>query len=370
MEQLGQSASQTLGVAAVERGARNLLVDCVGVEAGQDILIVSEADDDYFDPAVGQTVTSMARALGAEVRCIRSPLLKGPAAFPDALVTAMEQADHTIFLSRIGDQMRFRDLPGPGSKTMVYALDAGLLGGEFATTPHGLMCDLLVRLEAELETAEEWHMTCPLGTDVRGRFARGQQEAVEDLDFAVNLFPVTIHRPVACRAVQGRVVLEHPLVPTGTHIYEPFALMLDSPVTVIVEDGRIVGFDGDVEVTARVREHYQKVAGEFGLDPYVVHSWHSGINPKTFYGDRRHDDLERWSNVAYASPRYTHFHTCGDVCPGEIAWTLIDASITVDGVPYWQDGEFVFLRRPEIRALLAAYPGTEGAFDMRWDIGV
>ena len=28
------------------------------------------------------------------------------------------------------------------------------------------------------------------------------------------------------------------------------------------------------------------------------------------------------------------------------------------------------VHRPEVRALLSAYPGAEGAFEMRWDIGL
>ena len=76
------------------------------------------------------------------------------------------------------------------------------------------------------------------------------------------------------------------------------------------------------------------------------------------------------SGVVFASPCYTHFHTCGDTAPGEVAWTFIDATITIGGETCWQDGRFVFLDRPDIRALLADYPGAEDAFEMRRDIGV
>jgi hypothetical protein len=72
----------------------------------------------------------------------------------------------------------------------------------------------------------------------------------------------------------------------------------------------------------------------------------------------------------FASPRYLHFHTCGDYAPGEIAWSVIDTTVTLDGTPYWQDGRFVFLDREEVRALLADFPGCETAFEMRTDIGL
>jgi hypothetical protein len=31
--------------------------------------------------------------------------------------------------------------------------------------------------------------------------------------------------------------------------------------------------------------------------------------------------------VAFANPRYLHFHTCGNYAPGEIAWSLFDVKV-------------------------------------------
>jgi hypothetical protein len=36
----------------------------------------------------------------------------------------------------------------------------------------------------------------------------------------------------------------------------------------------------------------------------------------------------------------------------------------------WRDGRFVFMERPEVRALQETYPGSGVAWNMRWDIGV
>ena len=64
-------------------------------------------------------------------------------------------------------------------------------------------------------------------------------------------------------------------------------------------------------------------------------------------------DLERWGQGRLRqSTRYLHFHTCGNYAPGEIAWTLFDASAEFDGVPkFWENGELVrFLDTPEVTA--------------------
>ena len=170
--------------------------------------------------------------------------------------------------------------------------------------------------------------------------------------------------------MSGRVALARWLMATGTHSYEPEILELDEPIFAVVEAGRLAGFEGDPGLCAKARAHYSRVGEIFGIDPEVVHSWHVGIHPKVYYDGAARDNVDRWGNVMFASPRYLHFHTCGDYAPGEIAWSVIDATVSLDGTPYWQDGRFVFLDRPEIRALLADYPGWDAAFEMRTDIGL
>jgi len=51
------------------------------------------------------------------------------------MMEAIEAAAHTIFLNRIGDQLRFAPLPGTGSKIMSYVLDMDFLA---ATSPSRL----------------------------------------------------------------------------------------------------------------------------------------------------------------------------------------------------------------------------------------
>ncbi len=360
--------------AELRAGARNMLVGCIGIEAGQDVLVVREdSRHGYYDDAAGDCVAEEARGLGARVHSIWTPTIEGPGDFPAPLAAAMEHVDHTIFFSRIGDQLRFCDLPGKGTKTMTYALDAGFLGSPFCTVPHGLMEEVLAQFHGELDRVREWRITCPLGTDVAGHCEprpapdRGDRG---DGGFTLVLFPVGIFRPVPCDSMSGRVVVARSLMGTSIHAYEPHVLPLEQPVTVIVEQGRIVDFEGDPGLVSKVRDHYETVASRMGIDRDVVHSWHAGINPKTFYPRPAEENIERWGGIAFASPRTTHFHTCGDSAPGEIAWSVIDATITLDGETFWKEGRFVFLEWPDIRALLDDYPGAEDAFEMRRDIGL
>ena len=101
-----------------------------------------------------------------------------------------------------------------------------------------------------------------------------------------------------------------------------------------------------------------------------MHSWHTGIHPKTNYNRKPEDDVTRWAVVSFNSPRFTHIHTCGNYPPGEIAVDVIDATIRLDGEVVWDKGELIFAKRPDVVPLLDAFPGYEDAFEQIWSIGV
>ena len=92
------------------------------------------------------------------------------------------------------------------------------------------------------------------------------------------------------------------------------------------------------------------------------------MNPGAFYPVRATADLERWGKVAFANPRYLHFHTCGNYAPGEIAWTLFDASAEFDSRPLWVDGAFTFLDDPTVGSILNR-AGIQD-IEIRRDIGI
>lgn len=48
----------------------------------------------------------------------------------------------------------------------------------------------------------------------------------------------------------------------------------------------------------------------------------------------------------------------------------IDPTVTIDGVDFWKDGEFVWLKRSDNAALISEFPGAECIYEMRRDLGV
>jgi hypothetical protein len=352
------------------RGADNLLDNCVNPKAGETVLIVTEDPElGYFDGLSSRIVAERAKARGANVLSLMTPRIKGPEHVPGSVRAAVAEADHTIFFSRIGDQMRFRGLPGKGSVTMMYALDAASLASDFCTLPHNFMTAFLGLLQAEVDRHKDWRISCPLGTEVHGSCDIKPVAAAKN-DFRVALFPVTVFRPVPADRMDGRIVLARWVCSTNTHVYDSEIHRLDEPVSVQVEAGRIVDMDGPAGVVRDLRQHMERVAGEFGLDACNVHSWHAGINPRTQYFGSARDDPARWGGMTFASPRYLHFHTCGDYAPGEVCWHVLDPTITFGNNTLWDNGKLEVLRVPGVSELLDEHGISADRLSTVMDIGV
>ena len=211
-------------------GARNLLLNCLGVRPGQRIVIAAEDPAEGFYDAFAVTcITEIAEELGCEASVLPCACVTGPESLPSSIIEAVEEADHMVFQAQAGDQVRFTKLPGRASKTMSYALDIGLLGSEYCTLHHGFMREVLERFETELNAARSWRITCPLGTDVTGAMIPGEGPAAGEDTFTLLLFPVPIHRPVSCAGMNGRVAVAKWLMSTANHVYTDSFLELDEP---------------------------------------------------------------------------------------------------------------------------------------------
>jgi hypothetical protein len=349
-------------------GAKNLLENCIGLQAGETVVLVCEAPGTgHYDPAVGDLVAEVARDMDAQVTQLHISQINGPEDFPDSVSNAMQVSDHAIFFSQAGDQVRFCETPGKSTKTMTYTLDMELLGSPFGTVHHGLMKDLAALLRAKWAKGGDWVVTCPMGTNLNGHLDARPLEVEDRNSFTIGLFPFGILPPIDAATMSGTAATKW-VMSTQNRRYEPNGMVLDDPAVLHIESGRITNFSGPQAET--VRQHYDHVAGLFDIDPNFVHSWHTGHHPKTHYTDHVADDMTRWGTVTFNSPRYTHLHTCGNYPPGEIAIIVIDATITLDGEPLWQDGRFVFTDQPEAQSLLSKYPGYEDAYDMLWNIGL
>lgn len=355
-------------------GAINLLVNCLKVKADDKLLVVREPDETLYCSEVAETIAETARDLGAEISLFTEPVISNPADFPSSVSTAMQTADHTIFLSRLGDYVRFLKLPGNGSKTTCYIYTKDQLTSPYATLPHQLMATLRDRLESELLAADEWRITCPLGSDISGSFDWASLKGGTDDELLVSLFPVSTFKPVSCGNASGNVALSRWLMPGGSTKMEDQHLSFSEVVNCEVQNGLIKEFHGTSPISQhasqQVTHHYDRIANTLKINRNRVHSWHLGINPQTFFPGNAEDNMDTWSALSFASPRYLHFHTCGDEPPGEVAWSLFNCDVTVDNKPFWQNGNFCWLNREDNKKLINRFPQASMLFDPSLPIGL
>ena len=355
-----------------QAGISNLLDRCIGIKPQQRLLIIGEPErTGYYEDGICELIAKQAKSNKADVTVIKPSIVSGPNDIDPCVSEAIGQADHTLFLSRLGDQIRFSEVHGTGSKTICYTLDQELLGTAFATVPWDLFKQIHDRLLARITDAQSYRITCPLGTQLTGQVKTKAEQTTDTAitEFTVEPFPVLIYPPLQCTELNGQLVLDRYLASTSINDIDNNHLKLERPVIARIEQSRIVDFEGDANTVASVKTQYHRVGELAGGDPFVVNSWHTGIYPKTFYSRPIDDDVQRWSDLAFGNARYTHFHTCGDN-PGNIATAMFDATISFDDQVFWEAGRFVFLDQPEQQELLAQYPDHPDAFSMRWDIGI
>jgi hypothetical protein len=347
----------------LDRGLRNLLLECAEASAGQSLFIVEEAGDNpFYENGLGDAVRDGAERLGLRVRRRSLPFDADATALPDDLAIQVAEADHALFLARIGDQLRFSAMPQGSHPIVSYVLNLTMLGTPLGTASYRAFFNLKRATDALFASAREVQVTCPLGTDfvgsVRGRSVQPEQPG----DVTIKRFPMTIFAPQDARNFSGRVAVAHGLAGTGSRYYQPYGLRLSKPVFAFVADGRVQHWEGDVDEVAAIRAHYAMVAERYGIDRDFVHSWHAGIHPACTFPGNAFDDLERWSASAFGNPRLLHFHTCGAYAPGEICWNVVDPTIIIDGCPIWQDGCLLPDRIPGAAKILAASPDIARLF--------
>ncbi len=368
---MGQWANHdtTGGVAAgdLRRSALNLLHNCAEAKPGESLLILAEDPSlGYYGPGLAEAVAQEAAAQGLKVTLHGIGFSPDADSLPPDLLAMVEAADHTLFLARLGDQLRFRAMP-PGSRPIVsYALDREAFASPFGSAPYGAFVALKKAFDQLFAGAQSIRVTCALGTDFEGRAPAAPSRdglAQEPVDVTIKRFPLSVFAPIDASAFRGRVAVAHLLCGTGSRYYSPFGIRLGSTLHAIIGEGRLLRWEGDPSDVARAEAQYAHVAGLYGIDGGIVHSWHAGIHPGCAFAGSAHDSYERWSGSAFGNPRILHFHTCGAYAPGEICWNIVDPTVVVDGAVIWDAGRIRLEAVPGAAAILERHPGLAALFE-------
>lgn len=343
-----------------DAGARNLLLECAQARPGERLLIAYEHETHrYFDPKVRESISASARTLGLRVEMVDVGFDPAPSGLKPDLLQRLPEVDIVLFLARLGDQLRFSDLPRGARFVVCFAIDQLLLGSAFGTASYTGFCEVKSAVDACMLASKEIVITCPLGTRIVGHLP---PDATDVKDTTSMRFPMSIFSPVPADHFSGRAVLNGFLTGTGARYYDDYTVEFDAPLAAILESGRLAGFEGAPGDVARADQQYDRVAGLFGLDRNAVHSWHAGIHPGCGFPWAMRGAYEKWGGAAFGNPRILHFHTCGATPPGEISWNLIDPTIRVDGTAIWEGGRLHLERIPGGGDILARFADLAALF--------
>lgn len=349
--------------------ARNLFIDCAGLTSGDGVFIVTEpAQQGYYDPVLAAQLERCATALGLRAQVAQYPFpLSGKDDSADKLAHHMATHDCTVFLSRLGDQRRFDEAMTSSHVIVCYALTLDMLASAFGRTSHKSMLALRDFINQAMGQTDDIRISCPLGTQLTA----SAPQLTATGDTTIVRFPLSVYTPVPAQTLTGQIAQAGFLVGTGSNYYDPFGAALDDILTIHVENGRILGFDGLEQDVAAARAHYLHVADMFGIDPWVIHSWHGGIHPGCRFAEPAGLCLERWSGGAFGNPRLLHFHSCGDFPPGEICLNIVDPTVSVAGLKLWENGRLNLERVTGGGAFLETHPDiTDLCASPETDIGL
>ncbi len=337
-----------------EQGAGNLLLNCAKARSGNRLLIVYEPEElGYYDAASVDIVAQAARDLNLFTTKMRVGFSAINPTLSEDLLEQMQMADIVLFLARLGDQLRFSQMPKGKTIIVCFALSRDMFSSGFANGHHDAFLQLRDAVNTVLANASQVHVTCPNGTDFHGK---PMMNLTPSGDTTILRFPMSVFTPVPAHSFSGCVALPGFLTGTGSQFYDDYTIHFDRQVWALLDEGRLAGFEGAANDVARAEAHYDKVAAQFGIDRNFVHSWHAGIHPGCGYPWEASENFERWGGAAFGNPRILHFHTCGAYAPGEISWNVIDPTVVVDGLTLWDNGYFHAERLPQGPEILTRFP--------------
>ena len=320
----------------LHKSLNNLLKNCAELNKNDSLLIITEDSKfGWYDKNISVAVYNYAKnnlGINTELLIVGEPDNNSK----NSLERIINDYDCTIFFARIGDQERFEELSSNKKYVMSYARNIDSLYSSFASTNYLEMVKFKDVINGIIFGASNIEISCPLGTKLKGNIE--EKDLDKKKDTSVLRFPVVVPTPILAKTFSGEVVLSGHLTSTGSKIYEPISLKIDSPITANIVNGKINSFYGKQEVVEKVEKHYETVSKIFNIERNIVHSWHAGINPGIHYSYSIEDNPDRWSNTIFPSPKYLHFHTCGDYAPGEICWMIANPTITIDNIPIWENG--------------------------------
>lgn len=331
---------------------KNLLEDCGGIKRGTKLLLVNEPNSVAVCRTTVEKIADYAIGLGADVENVWIAPVDGPEDIPAFLIEKISASEVTIFNHGMGAMLRLR--PGVGSRTTIlnYITNEKLLSSDWGRVPYAAWEQINAQVGARLDSAKRWKISCPWGTHLEGTFPPVHQNnsPATSSGFSLLTFPVGTHRPMGAEQVNGKLAVKW-LASSANHDVGA-GLCLDAHVLAVINDSRIVSFDGPKLQACQAMAYLEKIGEKNSKDPFLINSWHAGTNPLTCVPWKATEHLNEWQLLSHNSPRLLHFHVVGEQAPGEISIPILDPVVTIDDATFWDKGKMTMLNMLPVQSWL------------------
>jgi 2,5-dihydroxypyridine 5,6-dioxygenase len=355
-------------------GARNCIVECAQIKAGDNVLILCLIGDhsNCVEEEAIQALATVAQMQGARVQILWSTgMEKGWwDDVPPIVIGAFQAADVVINNTFIGRPIKaVREAMFGKGITMVrnIATTVEILSSEWALFPFTLSEEITKRVGMRLDAGKTWRVTHPNGTDVSGQIGLSPTKGTGHKrygeyrrDGRKRPFPQGCFNPMTSLGANGIIVFDRTLPWEARHIGVP-ELKFDAPLKVTVENNKMIHFEGGPEAAAYKR-FYEGLVPFLGEDAWNVSGWHAGIHPKARLYALAKDNPDFFHRRVHNNPTVLHFHLGGSLSKEynyPYMWHLSNemegATVHIDGEPLYLAGHLTVLDDPALRKIAEKY---------------
>lgn len=365
---------------ALLQGARNCAVNCGGVKAGDNVLILSLVNDPVYpvDDLAVQALATACQEVGARPQVMwATGMEKGWWDTPSPIILgAFEKADLVINNTlAIGRPIRaVREIMFRQGVPMIrnMATTATALASAWARFPFALSDEITSTAGQYVDNATRWRVVAPNGTDISGNMAPPSQTQSGFAKYATHRgtsknrpFPQGCIVPITSTGANGVIVTDRTLPIEARHLGVSETGFRDE-VRITVENNMMVNIEGGKEAVA-LRRFFERMSKEIGDNAWNLSSFHSGINPKA--GLRVSPDLhpDLWNLAKHNHPSSMHFHCGGNKQVVDFDYPYMfhvslevdDATMYMDDTALYTDGTLNVLSENHIVELASRFGDAE-----------
>ena len=364
--------------------ALNNLVDgCAHIEPGQHVLILAAVDGlhggrNVVDELAISWIQAAVQLRGAHAYVLWADMPSRPEfrwgegvdasqvwTVPPVIRSAIAGADviiNCIIALRMEDEIHeLMEMFGGVKAHMVmnYATTAALLTSDWAQAPHEIIAEIRIRVADLLVPGEQWTLTHPNGTDIRGVIAK-PGSGLDSYAYhrgKTKPFPEGVFPSTGSIDAEGVAVIEEIGAIWANRIGLPSPFK--EPVRFTLEKGAIRSIDGGEEA-AVLRRFYEYMTRYLGDAGYRMRGFHGGVHPFAQVGRHLCPNDTYWRVIEHHHWSSFHIHL-GDG-PSTFPYRMHitgeyrGGDLKAGDRYIYKDGRLTALDDPKVREVAQRYP--------------